>query len=137
MSKYLVNIKNKKIFNGEIPRYEVLKPIVLYEKKAGTTANFTLKENISNFKYLEIFFRSHDDFYSSRKIYHNNASSIKFDLTSDNFVTNTVLYIKSTVYSITNKNVSVSGYGQLGINTTDITHTNKNLIYITKVFGYK
>ena len=137
MPKYLVNIKNKKIFNGPIPRYEVLKPIVLYEKEAGTTANFTLKEDISNFKYLEFFYKTNDGNLSSRKVYNNFASSNTIDLSSNHSITNSILYIKTVVIKITNTSVKITGYNELGLNASGIMFINTNNIYITKVFGYK
>ena len=80
MSKYLV--KGNKIFNGIIPRYQNLIPTTLYDNPSGSNGTITLSDNITNYSYVEIYFRTNDGagFRGSQKIEvvnGNNAVSLQ------------------------------------------------------------
>ena len=137
MSNDVFKNKDDEILNPKIPRYEKMIGNVLYENESGTNSSITLSDDISNYKYIEIFYRSNDRDLKSTRAYNNNASSIYVDLTVNHFVTNTTLYIKVTNVRIINKNLTITGYGELNINTARVEHQNVNQIFITKVVGYK
>ncbi len=137
MSNSVLMDKDENILNPIIPRYEKMISNVLYENENGTNSSITLSDDISNYKYIEIFYRSNDRDLKSTRAFNNSSSSIYVDLTVNHMVTNDMLYIKTTIVRIVNKTLTVTGYGQLNFNTTGIGHTNTNNIFITKILGYK
>lgn len=137
MSNSVLMDKDENILNPIIPRYEKMISNVLYENENGTNSSITLSDDISNYKYIEIFYRSNDSDLKSTKIFNNNSSNVYIDLTINHFVTNTILYIKTTNVNIIDKNLTITGYGQLNLDTQGIGHTNSNNIFITKIVGYK
>lgn len=111
----------------------------LYE--GSSIENITLNDDANNYKYIEIFYKNHDGFTNSIKIYKdyykNGATLQVHQVNSDGYADN-----------ISIKNVYVSGNQILNMQQRQIvyaiTYNNQlvnggkeNKIYITKVVGYK
>lgn len=111
---------------------------VLFGDVNGDNGTITLDDDISNYKYIEIY-----------GIDNNNISGAYLKLTNLSNVTSfsiqaveagTGTYIRRTKYTITNGNELVpSNYGYVFINASGnvSTNTSQNYIKITKVVGYK
>lgn len=114
----------------------ILKAYSLYENLEGENGNITLSDDVSNYDYIEIFYRQNNKIYHSVKVYdieNDNENMVSLCLvggiTSDN------AWIQS-------KNVIVSGssittYNKMEWATKTGTFNNIDNIYITKVVGYK
>ena len=124
---------------------EDLKPVVLYANDSGSNSSITLSESSANFDYIEIFFKSNDDYYNSLKIYKPNGKmaslSCWYSFTSE---AGTYLKVKTVnISGTTISNVTKTGgrfaYAEVNITTDSdkVTKNNNNYIYITRVIGYK
>lgn len=131
MSKYLV--KGNKIFNGIIPRYQNLIPTTLYNNPSGSNGTITLSDNITNYSYVEIYFRTNDGagFRGSQKIEvvnGNNAVSLQF------------IHLVSGNYYIKVREIQIAGTRLTTLFSKEIYNggmSDGNYIYITKILGYK
>ena len=116
---------------------EKLTPIVLYTNDEGDNGNITLSDSVANYTYIEIFYKSSDKHYGSTKIFSPNGK--RADLFSF-ATTGSTLYIKSKCVSISGvsiSNVSSTSYGETNISSSTTSFANNNLLYITRVIGYK
>ena len=118
-------------------------PVVLYNNQNGTQdASITLSDNIENYEYVEIYYRS-SWIYGSLKIYTNKAN------TSKNFPLN-IIYGSGTaditfmvnVYAIANNKITIADSGNRGMNGyisngNVVSITRQNPIYILRVVGYR
>lgn len=124
--------------------YEVLERAKnTFSKKAveifnGSTKGGTdiLDDNVSNYNYFEIFYVSNDGTLSSTKVYTNYASSFNVDCNVNQMVTHNNLWAKYTRYTFSGKSITVSGYGEFGINASGNTYQGVNNITITKILAY-
>lgn len=106
--------------------------IVLYENSSGATSGATLSDNISNYKYLEIFANVG-----------NYGLSNKIDLSIKTYVEFLSLYADSSVFAFKVSDYLFSGttmtrntmYTKYSTGTYDAT--NENGIRVYKVIGYK
>ena len=130
MSKYLV--KGTEIFNGVIPRYQDLVPIVLWSG-TPTQSGVTLSDNIKNYSYVEVFFHTNDGsgFKGSQKAMAGTgttAMSLQFS------------HVLSGNYYIKIREIQLSGTQLTTLWSKEIYNngmSDTNCIYITKVLGYK
>ena len=112
--------------------------VVLYNNASGSNANITLSDSAGNYDYIEIFFKSIDNIYSSVKGI--NGTIIMCHIVST--ITNTQYWYNPvlTTYSINGTSLSISNKVSYNITNnwtkTDSRNTQNN-IYITKVIGYK
>lgn len=110
----------------------------LYSNASGSNANITLSDSAANYNYIEIFFKSNDNVYSSVKGINGTTimCHIVSTITSTAYWYNPVL----TTYSINGTSLSISNKVSYNITNnwakTD-SGNNLNNIYITKVIGYK
>lgn len=114
----------------------LLKETVLYEDSTGTKSSVTLSDSVTNYNYIEIFYKSVDG-YDSIKIHDANNKSV---------VLNQTVYKSSSVYfyfkniSIANSAISITLRKTFRISdsTTWSPHGDAtDNISIMKVIGYK
>ena len=110
---------------------------ILYENTSGTTGTVTLSDSSSNYKYLEIFYRSNDDLYGSIKVSNPNGKNIVIVSAIPHNNSNNC-YLKSTSLNINSNKITVNSYSEVALKSNgELTvDTDKNCIYITKVLGY-
>lgn len=114
---------------------------ILFESSDGIPGDITLTDNITNYSYLEIYYKQNDGTYGYTKcVAHNNAH---IDLTvnhitnngySNSFSSRTINIYNNTIKTL-NTNRYISGNITSDNNLSGTTTTNN--IYITKVVGYK
>lgn len=122
--------------NENMYPYALLKEFVLYDNTSGSNGGVTLSDNVTNYKYIEIFFKW-DNTYKSIKIYNANNKSALLDMLDYN---NTRIVFATKVVTISNTSITVNRYKYYTIadNTSWIPYgSNTNAIYITRVVGYK
>ena len=128
------SIQMKDVNNENIYPYALLKEFVLYDNSTGTIDTVTLSDNVSNYKYVEIFYRNNDNQYSSVKVY--NANNKKISLLTC-FVSGDYFMLKGSQVQIVDNKITKRGYCE-GNAYNQTTLTNKaNNTYITRVVGYK
>lgn len=108
-------------------------PIVLYDNSAGSDSSITLNETAANFAYLEIFYMSNDDEYSSVKVADPDGKSVTLMNVHPN--ASNVAYFKSTTVEISGTSISPVSYSEFGVSASGITFNNVNHNLITKVVG--
>ena len=117
------------------------KKVTLYENATGSNSNITLNDDVSKYKYLEVFYRDNSNYYSSRKIENLNGKQFELQTLWANVTeTYNTITIKDTLYRANAKTIS-------NVRSTTITlrpdngsisqEMGTNTIYITKVLGYK
>lgn len=115
------------------------KEVILFDG-APTTGDVSLKDSVSHYKYIEVFYYTYPSNFSSVKV-PSNASNIScvlvdFDLTySENH--GFVLQFKGLINNDTQLIVGGKGRFYKYQNSTDITQDTQNQIYVSKVVGYK
>lgn len=107
---------------------------ILYDSETGTTGNVPLSKPITNFKYIEIFFRSDSNNHSNIKVDNPDGKSVVL-ATYNNSGTTLVLYEKRV--TISNNEITVNS-GLVFVITSSIQNTaGTSYILIDKVVGYK
>ena len=114
---------------------------ILFESSDGISGDITLTDNITNYSYLEIYYKQNDGTYGYTKcVAHNNAH---IDLTvnhitnngyANSFSSRTINLYNNAITTL-NTNRYISGNITSDNNLSGTTATNN--IYITKVVGYK
>lgn len=121
---------NKTTFNGTI----------LYDDEDGSLDTILLNDSVANYTYIEIFYRSNDDDYSSVKVYHANNKRVYLGISRANTATPRV-YIKVRTIAISGNqigNYNNDSYAEYIKNNNSTGAINKtNNIYIMTVVGYK
>lgn len=112
--------------------------VSLYDNSSGSNASITLSETSANFTYLEIFYRTNDNYRSSKKIYNADGKKVILDAS---VISGNYTYIKSAQYSISGTSISLesglSGQARIGNNVATQWDKNSNRIYIEKVIGIR
>ena len=130
-----IQLKTKN--NENMYPYALLKEFVLYDNTNGSNGTVNLSDNVSNYNYIEIFFKWKDVAYKSVKIYNANGKSALLDMLDFN---NSHILIATKVVAISNTSITVTRYKHYSIadNTSWIPYGSaSNVIYITRVVGYK
>ncbi len=134
---YMDNGTERISFNNEEE-----KEIILYEDETGSNETITLKDNVSNYKYIEIYYRNNDYVRSYAKAKIEESQDTVVDLTA-NTIYQGIMLIKSRLVQIGSNTIATYNNATLNIeiNNTSGTHTcttdTSNHIYITKVIGCK
>lgn len=108
-------------------------PVTLYNNSSGSNGTITLNDSVTNYGYIEIFFRTNDGagFRGSQKIAvvnGTNVVSLQFmHPVSGNY------YIKVREVQIVGTQLSTLGSKEIYSGGS----SNSNYIYITKILGYK
>lgn len=110
-------------------------PVSLYNNSGGTTGNVTLSDDISNYSYIEIYFKGNNGSIDCAKV---PTSFTTVNLTSGNYynVSNT-FFIQTETVAIGGTTITRKSQKEIVINPgqyPNITNTN---IYISRVVGYK
>ena len=112
----------------------VLSGVVLCTN-SQSTANVTLSDNASNYRYLEIYYKDNDGVVSSVKVDIPNGKTVYLMIQYP--YQSGVTYIKSCQVTISGTSITASNYSTMTIRSGQApTIANDNNIYITKVIGY-
>lgn len=125
---YSANAVNTKI--------NALKEIELYNNASGTTGEVTLSENVTDYKYLEIYGKYDGTYCVSQKVYNpsvNNIFNVIGGMLNHNADTG---YFAITNYKIQGTKITAVYYGEFGLHANAFT-TKQNKIHIIRVVGYK
>ena len=114
----------------------IIEPVVLYENSQGTNSNITLKDNVSNYKYLE--FIGYGNIFK-QSVYTRYDVSTGNDISVYAISTNTEQIRVSVIsYKISGKNLTKDkNVGFLFISTANANTNHQDDLRITKVLGYK
>ena len=107
-------------------------PIILYNNPEGSNGEITLNDDIENYKYVEIFYRNNDGFYSSRKFYEPSGKKIVLD---SYYVAATNIVFKMNYITITGNTVVRNQFIEASKNNMTTNTTTANT-YITTIIGY-
>lgn len=118
-------------------------PVVLYNNQNGTQdASITLSDNIENYEYIEIYYRS-SWVYGSQKIYTNRSNNSKAFPLNIIYGSGTAdITFMVNVYNIANNKITIADSGNRGMNgyisnNNVVSLSKSNQIYILRVVGYK
>lgn len=114
-------------------------PVVLYDNASGTTGNVTLSETSANFSYIEIYYKTDDEYYS-QKVYSPNGKVVT--LLAQTLNTSTPrIFGKTKNVTISGTSINVNNYCQYTINNNTTGYlqvsSDRNTIYIMRVVGYR
>lgn len=126
---------NDKLMKNYLKKSDgIEKPTTLYE---GTVAgNITLNDNVSNYKYIEIYYHDNDTIYNSVKVEDANNKLVQF---YGGYYYMTVFYQKNGRAKINGNTITFESTITIELNSTkypQITEGN-NVFTINKVLGYK
>jgi hypothetical protein len=114
----------------------VMTGVQLYYNASGTQSTIQLDDSSANYSYLEIYYMNDDDKTSCVKIDNPNGKSVELSMIA---YWNGLMYLRTAVVSISGTSITWNsnyiGWATVGANGT--TTYNNNLIYITKIVGYK
>lgn len=108
-------------------------PVELYNDANGTTGTVNLSETSANFEYLEIFYKQaeYTSIYNSVKVYNPNGKKVSL----------VAIQSEGMGAGIASAYVSISGnkITKVGSNVywTNSGNSNTDVMYITRVIGYK
>ncbi|MCI6189131.1 MAG: hypothetical protein MR691_04220 [Clostridium sp.] len=154
-NKELVDLENNKMLRSENIEYnsdslkntldklnnDILRATILYSDLSGNNGNITLSDNVSNYSYIEIFYRDNDNNYNSMKyMYKSNNQNICLSTTPVSIGEANYVRIKSAEYTVNEKNINFTSYADWNVKTNSgwiETNISNNIIYIIKVIGWK
>lgn len=109
-----------------------LKPFLLFYNGSGTTGTVTLSDSFSNYRYIEIYFKSNDDSIDSVKCPNNFT---RFNLFTANYY-NTVIFEQVETISISGTTITRGSQKQISFTSSAVTSLVDTSIFIVKVVGY-
>lgn len=131
--KQMENNTQEAITELENTLLEKIIPIVLF--KGNTNGDITLKEEISNYSKLKIYFRDNDGGRNCVEVDNSNKDNT-LNVALCNFYNGTsYLNFKLRMYKITGKAMRGTGQATYEFSNSQIAYNNN--IYITLVEGYK
>lgn len=108
----------------------------LYYDSTGSNSTITLYDTVTNFKYIEVIYRTNDWVYGSTKVHDPNGKQIQLYGTYP--YNGGYLHMKNTMVTINESTISFTSYSELTfLNNTVSSLANTSNIYITKVIGYR
>jgi hypothetical protein len=117
---------------------EVYGEFLLFEGE--TNGNITLSDSVSNYKYIEIYFKDNSGMYNSVKIDAPNGRKATLIIIECNDADNYFMNYKSKNVSISKNKITNQHYGEINVKMSTKTineAARNNVIYITKVVGYR
>lgn len=129
----------KAVVNNNANELINLQAVELYNNSQGSNGNITLSDSVINYSYIEIFFRNNDDLYSSNKFENINTKELCLISTAIDISTTTPR-IKTSSYSVNDNIISFIGTADWNLKANAGTvsgDVSNNIIYITKIIGYK
>ena len=131
--KQMENNTQEAITELENTLLEKIIPIVLF--KGNTNGTITLKEEISNYSKLKIYFRDNDGGRNCVEV-DNSSKDNTLNVALCNFYNGTsFLNFKLKMYKITGKTMNGTGQANYEFSNNQIAYNNN--IYVTLVEGYK
>lgn len=131
--KQMENNTQEAITELENTLLEKIIPIVLF--KGNTNGDITLKEEISNYSKLKIYFRDNDGGRNCVEVDNSNKDNT-LNVALCNFYNGTsYLNFKLRMYKITGKAMRGTGQATYEFSNSQISYANN--IYVTLVEGYK
>ena len=111
-------------------------PTVLYENETGTNSNFSLNDDVNNYKYIEIYTKQNNYTlaYKCQKIYNPNGKNSAIDYL---YHMNDKLYGNGVQITFSGKNATLSGGFGYTVGAGGQYATASNTINIVRVIGYK
>ena len=112
---------------------------VLFDGEA-TNANITLYDDVSNYDYLEVFFRCNSGFYNSMKVYQPNGKYVVLTIIECNDSDKYFMNYKSKNVIISGNTITNQHSGEMNfkLSTKSIdSAVRNNNIFITRVIGIK
>lgn len=125
----IIQLKNSN--NEKIYPYACLKEFILYNDSTGTNGNITLSDNVSNYKYIEIFYRDNSNHYSNVKVYQANGKRISLLTVYPNSTYH--FWFNGALKNINENKITSQDASAMDVNSL---YANNN-IYITRIVGYK
>jgi hypothetical protein len=106
----------------------------------GTPDSVTLNDDVSNYEYIEIFFRCNAGFYNSIKIHQPNGKKAVLTVIECNDSDNYFMNYKSKNVLISENTIINQYSGEINYRFTTksiYSVSRSNVIYIDRVVGYK
>lgn len=127
--------------NNKVAGNLVNNEVVLYDNPSGSNGNITLSDSVANYEYIEIYYRTNDNYVGSQKLYKPNGKTtwlFGVQCGKGSGSTSGYAYLKCKKVTISEKSINniTDGYSEIGIGSIS-TNSNANYIYITRVVGYK
>lgn len=110
----------------------------LYDNNSGSNETITLNESVVNYAFIEIFYKSNDELYSSITIADpDGKETVILSAFPHNSANN--CYLKCTSLKINGNTITPEDYSQVSLNSSGSLSVNvsSNLISIVKVVGVK
>lgn len=113
--------------------------VILYENADGSKEAITLSDNLSNYKFIEIFYKTNDGIHSGNKIYMPEGKSINLSGGFPAREGEERQWIKETVWECSGNKITPLYFSEVGIyNAEDIgKQFTINIVLIYLVVGYK
>lgn len=124
---------------NELPTGSNQNTVVLFDGEA-TNADITLYDDVSNYDYLEVFFRCNSHFYNSMKVYQPNGKQAVLTIIECNDSDKYFMNYKSKNIIISGNTITNQHYGEMNfkLSTKSIdSAARSNSIFITRVIGIK
>ena len=110
--------------------------VLLYDNSEGTNGTITLYDDVINYSYIEIFYRSGNYFRNSGKVEIRGTNLHLGTLTSIN-PTGGFMYIDCRSVKVQGTTITTENHTHAAIENGSTYSNNGNSIFITRVFGYK
>jgi hypothetical protein len=121
--------------NGTVESPLGVSETVLWESTTGTADTGVFSENITNFEYFDVVFKTNDNIIEVQR-FRTDMSSSTFNLYSNLFSTSNGLYIKITRMNYSATQFTVNNYAEINIkNAANPTISQNNKIVLLKVIG--
>lgn len=124
---------------NELPTSSNQNTVVLFDGEA-TNADITLYDDVSNYDYLEVFFRCNSHFYNSMKVYQPNGKQAVLTIIECNDSDKYFMNYKSKNIIISGNTITNQHCGEMNfkLSTKSIdSAARSNSIFITRVIGIK
>lgn len=120
---------------------DIIISTVLYENEEGTSEDIILNDNVTNYKYIEIFYcrnsASLGQIFSSTKIYEPNEKQIDLGM-NHSASSGATIQIYSTRIAVSGNTITFKEAAYIGITETfQMLNFGTDKLNITRVIGYK
>ena len=148
-TEYEDYVEDKTYILNDSDEYEEFIPqngTILANIPSGTNAEITLRDNIQNYKFVEVYFDNGDDMQDCKRIFINNENNKRFLLFAIDMRSNAgISLLRSSCWNFnTNKLAPFTyannvDYGQMRIQnaTSNPVYQKENIMRVFLVIGYK
>ena len=110
-------------------------PVSLYNNSSGTAGNVTLSDDISNYSYIEIYFKGNNGSIDCAKV---PTSFTTVNLTTGNYYNGSdTFFIQTETVAIGGTTITRKNQKEIVINSGQYPNITTTNLYIVKVVGYK